>query len=339
MSLESNGWLLKLRGQWRAAVGLRELVHVLPYSPRLCMVPQTPAHARHVIVWEGKIVPVVDLVAYLEAGAEPVLRSATDRPSLDHLVGIIAYQAAPGSEISLAGMLLGEVPERIRVTDEQACALPESPSGWYQVSISCFEHPDHGVVPILDLPRLFSGRVPMRGSHHTRGTAGARAKPERGSECRRAASASEPRRGWNVSAAVERGVRRVLMIDLSSTAQPLMASCVLRTWPSAQIDVCSSAGQRPEVDLTRYDFVLMEYCVDSNENSGLDYLAAIRLQGGDAPRVILLTDDDTAQTASRAKRPGVRQLDVYRRGIAAAIQNMRCSDQAEAHGATPPPLT
>jgi len=161
MSLESNGWLLKMRGKWRAAVGLRELVHVLPYSPRLYRVPQTPAHARHVIVWEGKIVPVADLAAYLEAGAEPVLRSATDRPSLDHLVGIIAYQAAPGSAISLAGMLLGEVPERIRVTDEQACALPESPSGWYQVSISCFEHPDYGAVPILDLPRLFSGRVPV----------------------------------------------------------------------------------------------------------------------------------------------------------------------------------
>jgi chemotaxis signal transduction protein len=161
MMLESNGWLLTLRSRWRAAVGLRELVHVLPYSPRLYMVPQTPAHARHVILWEGRIVPVADLVAYLEAGAERGLRSATDRPSLDQLVGIIAYQAAPGSEVSLAGMLLDEVPERIRVTDEQACALPESPACWYQVAISCFEHPDYGAVPILDLPRLFSGRVPV----------------------------------------------------------------------------------------------------------------------------------------------------------------------------------
>jgi chemotaxis signal transduction protein len=161
MSLESNGWLLKLRGQWRAAVGLRELVHVLPYSPRLYMVPHTPPHARHVILWEGKIVPVVDLVAYLEAGAERGLRTATNRLSLDRLVGIVAYQTAPGSEVSLAGMLLGKVPERIRVTDEQACALPESPPGWRQIAISCFEHPDYGVVPILDLPRLFSGRLPV----------------------------------------------------------------------------------------------------------------------------------------------------------------------------------
>jgi hypothetical protein len=53
------------------------------------------------------------------------------------------------------------VPERVRVTDEQACALPESPPGWHEVAISCFEHPDHGAVPILDLPRLFSGPLPM----------------------------------------------------------------------------------------------------------------------------------------------------------------------------------
>lgn len=160
MSLESNGWLLKLRGQWRAAVGLRELVHVLPYSPRLYMVPQTPPHARHVILWEGKIVPVLDLVAYLEAGADHGLRTANNWLSLDHLVGIVAYQTVSGPEVSLAGVLLGKVPERIRVTDEQACALPESPTGWHEVAISCFEHPDYGPVPILDLPGLFSGRAP-----------------------------------------------------------------------------------------------------------------------------------------------------------------------------------
>jgi chemotaxis signal transduction protein len=137
------------------------MVHVLPYSPRLHMVPQTPPHARHVILWEGKVLPVVDLSTYLEAGAEPGLRTVTNRLSLDHLVGVVAYQAAPGSEVSLAGMLLGKIPERIWVTDEQACALPESPSGWHQVAISCFEHPDCGAVPILDLPRLFSGRLPM----------------------------------------------------------------------------------------------------------------------------------------------------------------------------------
>ena len=136
-----------------------------------------------------------------------------------------------------------------------------------------------------------------------------------------------------MSAAVEKGVRRVLLIDLSSTAQPLMTSCVLRTWPSAQIEVCSSAGQRPEVDVTRYDFVLMEHRVGSNENSGLDYLAAIRRQGGDAPPVILLTEDDTAQTAQQGERAGVRLLDAYRRGVAEAIQTVRCPDQTEAHSA------
>jgi chemotaxis signal transduction protein len=195
MSLESNGWLLKLRGQLRVAVGLRELVHVLPYSPRLYTVPQTPAHARHVILWEGKILPVVDPAAYLEAGVGDGLDTATKRLSLDHLVGIVAYQAAPGTEVSLAGMLLGNVPERIRVTDDQACALPESPPGWHHVATSCFEHPDHGAVPILDLPRLFSGRLPVAPAstpqaqseyepcHRWEGLEGGRAVMERADQC------------------------------------------------------------------------------------------------------------------------------------------------------------
>jgi chemotaxis signal transduction protein len=161
MSPQSNGWLLELRGPWRAAIGLRELIHVLPYSPRLHMVPQAPLHARHVLLWEGKVVPVLDLAAYLEAGAEFEPGTATNRPSFDHLVGIVAYQA--GSGVGLGGMLLGKVPERVCVTDEQACALPESPVGWQRLAISCFRHPDHGAVPILDLPGLFCRRLPAPG--------------------------------------------------------------------------------------------------------------------------------------------------------------------------------
>jgi hypothetical protein len=108
-----------------------------------------------------------------------------------------------------------------------------------------------------------------------------------------------------MSAAAAAGVRRVLLIDPSSTAQPLMASCVLRTWPSAQIDVCCSPGQQPELDVTLYDLVLIEYRASPHENGGLGYLAAMRRQGGDAPPIILLMEDDAAQTAS-----GVSELRV-----------------------------
>jgi DNA-binding NarL/FixJ family response regulator len=108
-----------------------------------------------------------------------------------------------------------------------------------------------------------------------------------------------------MSAAAATGVQRVLLIDLSSTAHSLIASCVLRTWPSAQIDVCSSAGQQPDVDVTRYDFVLMEDRAGPEEGGRLGYLSAIQRQGADAPSVILLTEDDTAQTAMRVSALGV----------------------------------
>jgi hypothetical protein len=108
-----------------------------------------------------------------------------------------------------------------------------------------------------------------------------------------------------MSAGVVKEVQRALLIDLSSTAQPLMTSCILRTWPSAQVDVCSSGGQQPEIDVTRYGLVLMEDRASPDSSGGLGYLSAIQQQGDDAPPVILLTEDDTAQTASRANALGV----------------------------------
>jgi hypothetical protein len=108
-----------------------------------------------------------------------------------------------------------------------------------------------------------------------------------------------------MSRAAATGVQRVLLIDLSSTAHSLITACVLRTWPSAQIDVCGAPGQQPEIDVARYDFVLLEARAGSDESARLAYLSAIQRQGEDAPSVILLTDDDTAHTATRANALGV----------------------------------
>jgi CheY-like chemotaxis protein len=108
-----------------------------------------------------------------------------------------------------------------------------------------------------------------------------------------------------MSAAAPKGVQRVLLIGLSSTAQPLLSACVLRTWPSAQIDVHSSAGQLPAVDATGYDIVLVADRAGPEAKGGRSLLSAIRQQGADTPAVILLTEDNTEQTASRASELGV----------------------------------
>jgi chemotaxis signal transduction protein len=159
MMLENNGWVISLKGSWYAALGQHELVHVLPYSPVLYTIPQTPPHARHVIVWQEKILPVLDLATYLAEDGDAWFDTWTTEVLMENLVGIVAYRGFGGSETTLGALLLCNVPERVEVTDEQACELPAHLGRWAAVAISCFEHPNYGPVPILDLPRIFSSEL------------------------------------------------------------------------------------------------------------------------------------------------------------------------------------
>ena len=159
MMLENNGWVISLKGSWYAALGQYELVHILPYSPVLYTIPQTPPHACHVIVWQENILPVLDLATYLAEDGDAWFDTWTTEVSMENLVVIVAYRGFGGSETKLGALLLRKVPERVEVTDEQACELPAHLGRWTALAISCFEHPNYGPVPILDLSRIFSSEL------------------------------------------------------------------------------------------------------------------------------------------------------------------------------------
>lgn len=143
---EASAWLLTLDPQVRAAVGEREMVHLVQL-PTVFDIPDAPRYCRQVLLWQEGIVPILDLAAWL-SGRYAVLAPA--------LVGIFAYQAADA--IAYGALPLTGVPTRRRVNDEQACALPEQPPGWACIAFSCFKDGD-SEIPILDLRRLFSGTL------------------------------------------------------------------------------------------------------------------------------------------------------------------------------------
>lgn len=146
---DSAAWLLTLGGGLRAAVGERELVHLVE-APTLLDVPTCPYFCRSVLVWNGRLLPAMDVQAWLQ-GQSP---ASNDRK----LAGVVAYQPAPHTEPDYGVLLLTAVPQRLRVTDAQACPLPEHPSGWSELALSCFLQ-DKNAIPILDLPQLFSGAL------------------------------------------------------------------------------------------------------------------------------------------------------------------------------------
>ncbi|NIR32774.1 MAG: hypothetical protein GWN84_26445 [Gammaproteobacteria bacterium] len=139
-------WVLDLGRERVGAVGGGEMVHLLTEKPRTFEIPRSPPYARHVFIWQDRIVPLIDILHRIEG--DPMDGHAGT-------VGIVRYHPGPDEPAQLGGVRLAGVPRRTRVTDEQACALPAEAEPWRAFVVSCFEH-DGGPVPVLDLPRVFA---------------------------------------------------------------------------------------------------------------------------------------------------------------------------------------
>lgn len=145
--LKSSGaWILTLDEILHAAVGERELIHLIE-TPVLLDVPLSPSYCRQVLVWNQILLPTMDLAAWLHQG-QPVQRGRT-------LAGIFAYQTKPRAEPAYGALLLAGIPDRAHVTDNDACALPKQPVSWRTLAISCFKR-GQNPIPILDLRCVFT---------------------------------------------------------------------------------------------------------------------------------------------------------------------------------------
>lgn len=143
----SAAWILTLDASLCAAVGQREMVFLIE-TPVLLDVPLSPFYCCQAVVWKQRLLPVMDLAAWLHQN--PAL------PRQQTLMGVFAYQTQAGAESAYGALRLAAIPDRTQVSDDQACALPKQPSGWPTLAISCFKHNEQPI-PILDLPRIFTG--------------------------------------------------------------------------------------------------------------------------------------------------------------------------------------
>ncbi|MCB1780681.1 MAG: chemotaxis protein CheW [Candidatus Competibacteraceae bacterium] len=146
-SWESNAWVLALGDQLHAAVGERELIYLIE-NPILLEVPLSPYYCRQVVLWNGRLLPAMDLSAWLQGQR----KNARDWK----LAAVVAYQTAPGVTPNYGVLLLAGIPERLRVADTQACYLPKHPDGWRELALSCFRRGEDAI-PILDIPHIFTG--------------------------------------------------------------------------------------------------------------------------------------------------------------------------------------
>lgn len=153
-------WLLNFGDGEVAAVGQRELLHLVPQSSTY-EVPRTPRHCRRVLAWQNQLVPVWDILEWLRPGRSDGQAA---------LAAVVGYQERRRQVPRFGALMLTEPPRRIEVCNSQACELDKGQSAWHGIAISSFRHEGASEpVPVLDLPLMFSAE--LAGGAATQGSA------------------------------------------------------------------------------------------------------------------------------------------------------------------------
>lgn len=140
---ESTAWLLDFGDEMRAAVGERELLHLVS-QPRLLTVPMAPLHCRSVLAWQKHLLPVWDVRTWLGKRSEHAGET---------LAAVVGYQSRARQTPMFGVLALSGPPRRVHVKDADACDLPDGRQ-WQAIARSCFRHGQQPV-PILDLATMF----------------------------------------------------------------------------------------------------------------------------------------------------------------------------------------
>jgi len=150
MTKKDQAWLLDFGNGLQAAVAYHEMWQVL-LSPKLFDVPCTPGYCSHVLILQNKILPVLNMATLLLDAEKPFI-------AIGNVIGVVVYQTEPKEPADYGCLYLSKMPQRIEVSDDDACDLPEDKKYWEPLTLSCFLR-DGVAIPIIDFAYLFSGEL------------------------------------------------------------------------------------------------------------------------------------------------------------------------------------
>ncbi len=145
MKNAANAWLLETGLPTPMAIGQRELLQIID-APQTFSVPLCPQHARHVLFWQQRMVPVLDLAQRMGQQTESAVQN---------LLALVGFQDSKSGVFHLGAIVLNKPPRKIAVCDEQALPADDLPRNWRQMALACFEH-EGMAIPVLHLGRVFS---------------------------------------------------------------------------------------------------------------------------------------------------------------------------------------
>lgn len=142
----NRAWLLDFGRGLRAAVGIHEMSHVL-LETKLYEIPRAPYYCTEVLVFEGMILPVMDVISLIEQ--QRIVREGYD------VIGISVYQEATTGDLNYAAMHLAMMPAPLFVDNRDACELPADLDYWRPYTLSCFVY-EEKPIPIIDFAKLYA---------------------------------------------------------------------------------------------------------------------------------------------------------------------------------------
>jgi chemotaxis signal transduction protein len=148
MSVSSQAWMLDSGGGTVVAVAASSVLHVVEDTSLIFRVPLGAAHCNQVLVWQRRVLPVVDL-AVLMTGLAPI--------STQSYACVLGWRALT-NETEYGVLLLRGLPRRISVDDAQSTAPSDAQAdSWEKFALSFFSY--HGrAVPIIDPAILFDSK-------------------------------------------------------------------------------------------------------------------------------------------------------------------------------------
>ena len=147
-------WLMQVDRTSRVAVGQLELIHIIAV-PEYLEVPRAPDYCKRIVLWNNKIVPVVDI---------SMLINKTSAYYQHNAVAIALYYDPDNQDLKYGGIQLTDMPVLDKVNNDQHIAEAELSVKWKRISLSGYRRKDNDIIPILDVQRLFSPGINLLSS-------------------------------------------------------------------------------------------------------------------------------------------------------------------------------
>ncbi len=145
MAEARRAWVMDVGGGVAVAAGTAHVVEYLLAADPM-PVPRAPEHCAGLMVWRERLIPVIDLAQLLTG------RRSTPGPHRRAV--ILAYQQAAGRPLHYGALFVTAAPTQTSVSDDMACALPDTLPALPRIARACFTHQDQAVA-IVDPRQLF----------------------------------------------------------------------------------------------------------------------------------------------------------------------------------------